>query len=324
MTPSSVRAFAPASVSNVCCGFDVFGFAIEGPGDTVTARPTAEDGVHIAAIRGAGGRLPTDPEKNTAGVAARHLLEQAGASHGSTRGVELEVDKDMPLSSGLGSSAASAVAAVVAVNTLFDLGADRETLLRCAIEGERAACGTAHSDNAAPSLFGGFVMVRGAGASSAPVLRVDELPVPPELYCAILRPRVAIDTRAARAALEGEVPLSAAVAQWGNTAAFVAGLFRGDADLLASALEDAVAEPVRTPLVPGFDAVKGAALEAGAIGCGLSGSGPAVFALAFGAEEARGVGAAMAGALNRAMPESPAGDLWISPVAAPGARVLPP
>jgi homoserine kinase len=316
-----VRAFAPGSVSNVGCGFDVFGFALEAPGDVVEARRRDGSGVELAAVDGDGGRLPRDAARNTAGVAAAHLLAAAG----SAAGVELRLAKGMPLASGLGSSAASAVAAVVAVDALLGLGAPREALLASAVAGEAAGCGAAHADNAAPSLWGGFVLVRpaaggGRGTGGAGAPRVEPLPVPTGLSCAVLRPEVEIETRAARAALPERVPLADAVAQWGNTAALVAGLFRGDLELIASALDDRVAEPVRTPLVPGYQAVRRAALAAGAAGCGLSGSGPSIFALCDGRERAGRVGEAMRAALAEAAGLD--GDLWVSAVDAPGARVL--
>lgn len=305
----TVRAFAPASVSNVCCGFDLFGFAVRGPGDLVEARRSDQPGIVIREITGDDDRLPRQAESNTAGVAAARLLARHGAE---AVGVELAIHKQMPLASGLGSSAASAVAAVVAVNALLDLGSAREILLACAVEGERMACGTAHADNAAPSLYGGFVMVRG--------LRVDRLPVPPGLACALVRPDVEVETRSARQALGDSVPLTRAVTQWGNTAALVAGLCQNDLRLLASALVDVVAEPLRTDAVPGFDQAKDAALAAGALGAGLSGSGPSIFALVESTERAQEVARAMSQALQSAAGLS--ADTWVTLVEAPGARVV--
>jgi homoserine kinase len=327
----AVRAFAPASVSNVGCGFDVFGFAVAGPGDVVEARRREEPGVVVAAITGApeiAGRLPRDPAKNTAAVAAARLLEIAAAEGARVEGgVELRLEKGMPLGSGLGSSAASGVAAAVAVDALLGLGASRETLLAAAVAGEAAAAGAPHADNAAPSLWGGFVLVRpgvGAGGGGGDPLRprVTPLPVPAGLACALVRPHLEVETRAARAALGTTVPLAAAVVHWGNTAALVAGLFRADDALIGGALEDLVAEPVRARAVPGFAAVKAAALAAGALGCSLSGSGPTLFALCRGLDLARRVAAAMGEALAAAA--GLAGDVFTSPVGAPGARILEP
>lgn len=315
MRPEMVRAFAPATVSNIGCGFDVFGFAVAGLGDVVEARRRSEPGVELVEVTGDGGALPRRAERNTAGVAALCLLERAGVD--PVTGVELRLHKGMPLASGLGSSAASAVAAAVAVDALLELGLSRRDLLRAALEAERAGCGAAHGDNAAPSLYGGWVMVRGAGDE----LRVDELPVPEGLFCALVRPHVPVHTGAARALLGEQVSLAAAVRQWGNTAALVAGLFRGDDELLASAITDAVAEPLRSSQVPGFDAMRSAALEAGALGFGLSGSGPTVFALCRGRELAERAAAAMDEARAAT---GVGGDRLVSVVGAPGARLLAP
>ncbi len=306
-----VRAFAPATVSNVGPGFDIFGFAIEGMGDVVEARLSPRPGVQLLEITGDDGSLPRSAHSNTAGIAALQVLQHLGRGGG----VELRLRKGMPLASGLGSSAASAVAAAVAVNAAFEADLPREKLLRCAIEGERVACGAAHGDNAAPSLYGGFVLVRGGEAP-----RVDPLPVPRGLCCALLRPPVAVQTGTARALLGDRVALEQAVIQWGNAAALVAGLFREDWELLASAIQDVVAEPLRGHLVPGFDAVKKAALEAGALGCGLSGSGPSIFALCRQEEECRTVLEAMKEALRATADLS--ADSLMSPVGAAGARVL--
>lgn len=305
----SIRAFAPASVSNLACGFDVMGFAIEGLGDEIVALEGDEKGVRISSIEGDDGRLPRAADRNTAGVAVQALLEAAGIE----AAIELRLIKHMPLSSGLGSSAASAVAAAVAVNELLELRAERAVLLRCAMAGEKAACGTAHPDNAAPSLHGGLVLIRHPNPAD-----VIPLPVPEGLSCALVRPHVEVETRAARQLLGDQVPLRAAVAQWGNLGALVAGLFRGDLELIARALEDHIAEPVRAPLVPGFAAVQEAARKSGALGCSLSGSGPTIFALCESLETAEGTSRAMAEALCDAGIEC---DRRISPVGAEGAAV---
>lgn len=308
--PDWIRAFAPATVANVACGFDVFGFALERPGDVVAARRRDAAGVEIVEVSGDGGSLPRDAGRNTAGVAAQYLLAEAGAD----AGIELRLVKGLPLKSGLGSSAASAVAAAVAVDALLGLDAPRERLLAAAMEGERVAVGSAHADNAAAALYGGFVLVRHGP-------RVTELPVPQGLSCALVRPHVEIDTGAARALLGKHVELGAAVAQWGNTAALVAGLFRGDLELVASALHDAVAEPVRAPWVPAFADVQAAARVAGALGCSLSGSGPSIFALCESLAVAQDCAAEMADALVAAGVEH---DVVVSALGVSGARVLGP
>jgi len=307
---TSVTAFAPATVSNVACGFDVLGFALEEPGDEVTARLTT-GGVTIDDIVGDGHRLPREAARNTAGVAALALLTTLG----ERRGVALTIRKGLPLSSGLGGSAASAAAAVVAVDALLGSTASTETLIACALEGERLGAGSAHADNIAPSICGGFVLVR--RASPPDVLR---LPVPKGLTAVVVHPDLEIETARARALLGDTVPLADAVRQWANLGALVDGLHRGDFSLIARSLEDAIAEPRRAPLVPGLAVIKRAALEAGALGCSLSGSGPSLFALCENAAIAGRVAATMSGAVRAQIGGEP--QTYISPIAARGARVL--
>lgn len=306
-----IAAYAPGSVSNVACGFDVLGFALDEPGDIVIAAQKDGPGVTIAGIEGDGGRLPTDPARNTAGAAVQALLGRLE----TTRGVSLTIHKGLPLASGIGSSGASAVAAVVAVNELLGRPATLELLLACAMAGEQAGCGASHPDNVAPSLYGGFILARSANPPD-----IVRLPVPDGLACAVLHPHVEVQTGAARALLGDQVNLRDAVRQWGNLGALVAALFNGDQALLSRSLEDVIAEPKRASLVPGFHAVKAAALAAGALGCSLSGSGPSVFALASSLEVARHAGEAMQRAFNA---ESGVGaDLWVSLVGRQGARVI--
>jgi homoserine kinase len=310
--PASVNAFAPASVSNLACGFDVLGVALAEPGDRVTARRGETPGVHLTSVTGDGGRLPRDAESNTAGVAARALLAAAGEP---ATPVELELEKGMPLASGLGSSAASAAAAVVAVDALLGLGSSPEALLAAALEGERASSGAAHADNAAPSLYGGFVLIR----STVP-LDVVALRVPPELALAVIHPDLEISTREARDLLPRTLPLAAAVTQWGNLGALVAGLHQADWGLVSRALVDVVAEPVRSPLVPGFAAMRRAALAAGALGANLSGSGPSLFALCRGPDTAGRAAEAMAEAWRETTGKGC--QTYVSAARAPGARVV--
>ena len=293
-----IAAYAPATVSNVACGFDVLGFALDEPGVT------------IAAIHGDGGRLPLDPQRNTAGAAVQALLDRLQ----TTRGVSLTVHKGLPLASGVGSSGASAVAAVVAANELLGRPAPMEMLLACAMAGEQAGCGAMHPDNVAPSLYGGFVLARSATPPD-----IVRLPVPEGLACAVLHPQIEVQTGAARALLGDTVPLKDAVRQWGNLGGLVAALFTGDTALLSRSLEDVVAEPRRAVLVPGFFAVKAAAIEAGALGCSLSGSGPSMFALARSMTDVARVGRAMQHAFESTGVGS---DLWVSLVGTRGARVV--
>jgi homoserine kinase len=295
----------------VACGFDVLGLAILGAGDEVTARASEEPGVRIAAISGDGDRLPREPRRNTAGAAAEAVLQLVRAPFG----VELEISKGLPLAAGMGGSAASAVAAAVAVDGLLGSRLAPEALLQCALSGEAVASGAAHPDNAAPSLLGGLVLV-----PSWDPIRMIPLEVPEELFSVHVHPHMEVETAAARRVLGSTVSLPDAVAQWGNTAALVAGLFRGDWEIIGRAVEDRIAEPLRAPAVPGFAAVKGAALDAGALGASLSGSGPSLFALCRGRERAEAVGEAMVRAFQ--VSGGLEADLLVSPGGAPGARVL--
>ncbi len=306
-----ISAYAPGSVSNVACGFDVLGFAMDEPGDIVTAGQKDDPGVRIDAIHGDDGRLPLDVAKNTAGAAALALLQRLE----TTRGVTLTIHKGLPLASGVGSSGASAVAAVVAVNELLGRPASMDMLLACAMSGEQAGCGASHPDNVAPSLYGGFVLARSAHPPD-----IIRLPVPDGLACAVLHPHVEVQTGAARALLGDTVLLRDAVRQWGNLGGLVAALFTNDRALLSRSLEDVIAEPKRASLVPGFFAVKAAALAAGALGCSLSGSGPSMFALASSLDDAKRAGEAMARAFDAA--SDVGADLWVSLVGRQGARVI--
>jgi len=306
----TATAFAPATVSNVACGFDVLGFALHEPGDEVTAQ-WIDAGVRIDEIAGDEGRLPRDGAKNTAGLAAAALLR----SLGERRGVALRIRKGLPLSSGLGGSAASAVAAVVAVDALAGARSSLETLLTCAFEGERDGAGSAHADNIAPALYGGFVLVRQAIPPD-----IVRLPVPDGLTAVVVHPQLEIETAKARALLGDRVPLADAIRQWANLGAFVDALHRRDFELLSRSLEDTIAEPRRAPLVPGLAAIKRAATNAGALGCSLSGSGPSLFALCVGRAVAIQVAAAMESAVRGHIGGN--SQTYISEVAQQGARIL--
>jgi homoserine kinase len=307
----SVTAFAPATVSNVGCGFDVLGFALHEPGDEVTARITPGPGVRIDDIVGDGGRLPRDAGKNTAGVAAQALLARVG----ERRGVALTIRKGLPLSSGLGGSAASAVAAAVAVDGLLGARVSAEVLMACAFEGERVGAGSAHGDNIGPGVFGGLVLVRVANPPD-----VVRLPVPHGLTAVVVHPELEIETARARALLGDQVPLAAAIQQWANLGAFVHALHRGDLALLSRALHDTIAEPRRAVLVPGLDAIKTAAVAAGALGCSLSGSGPSIFALCGDRAVANRVADAMTAAVVSHIGGAP--QTYVSAIAPHGARVV--
>lgn len=279
-----VCVFAPATVANVTCGFDVLGFALEQPGDEVTARRVEQPGLRITSVKGDGGMLPSSIEKNTAGVAAQKLLEHLN----DNTGIELEIHKKMPLGSGLGSSAASSVAGVVAVNRLLGNPMDPGKLLLFAAEGERIACGSPHQDNVAPSLLGGFVLIRSQDPPD-----IVELECPKPLFASVIYPHIEVRTEDTRKILRKEVLLSKAVHQWANVGGLVAGLLKGDYGLISRSLEDVILEPIRSVLIPGFGEVKQAAIDAGALGGGISGSGPSIFALSKTRETAGEVAKAM-------------------------------
>ena len=305
-----VSAFAPATVANVVCGFDVFGFAVDNPGDVVTARWTDKPGITISKISGDDGLLPLDSDKNTAGVAANQLLTSLKID----RGIEIELQKNLPLGSGMGSSASSAVAALVAVNALAGNPYSKKDLVTFALESERVACGSAHADNIAPSLLGGFVLIR-----SYNPLDIISIPFPNNLCCTLVHPDIELKTKDARQLLKPTVPLRDAVQQWGNTAGLVAGLMKNDEELIGRAMHDLVAEPARALLIPGYDAVKVAAKSTGAIGVGISGSGPTMFALCSNFKVAEQVAVAMMDAFKKAGLTS---QQYISKLNHEGARVI--
>lgn len=277
----SVRALAPATVANVSCGFDIFGFAVEAPADEVVITLTDNPGVIITKITGDDGRLPMDASRNTSGVAVQAFLDTIG----SRSGAEIVLHKNLPLGSGMGSSAASSAAALVAINHLFDNPFSREQMLPFAMEAERIACGSAHADNVAPSLLGGFVLIR----SYAP-LDVTKIPTPAGLYCTLVHPHIELKTEDSRRVLKSSIQMKDAITQWGNIAGLVVGLMKPDYGLITRSLQDVVAEPIRSVLIPGFDSIKAVALEQGALGSGISGSGPTIFSLSINLETAEKVG----------------------------------
>lgn len=277
-----IKVFAPATVANVSCGFDILGFAIDSPGDELTLRITDTPGVVITKITGDEGKLPYEPKGNTASVSLLAMLKEMNADFGA----EIELHKKMPLGSGLGSSAASAVASVFALNSLLDKPFDKLDLVRFAREGEKVACGpNPHADNIAACIYGGFVLVR----SNYP-LDIIPLKTPDDLHCTIIHPDVEVKTEHSRNILRKQILLSTAVVQWGNIAGLVAGLLTSDYSLISRSMNDVIVEPVRSVLIPGFDHIKKAALDNGAIGCSISGSGPSVFAISNSKEKAEKIG----------------------------------
>lgn len=305
---ATITAFAPASVGNVAVGFDILGHALAAPGDRVSVHRVLRPGVAIEAITGCVTTLPRAAERNAAGAALLAFAAALGLRHG----LAISIDKGIPLSSGMGGSAASAVAALVAANALLEAPFATQDLLPFALAGEAAASGSRHGDNAAASLLGGLVLCAGG-----PPLR---LAVPENLYCAVVHPHTLLETRAARAVLGGSYALPDIVAQTSRLARLVAACERRDAGLLAGVFDDALIEPRRASLVPAFTAVKAAALGAGALGASLSGAGPSVVAWCVDAAPARRCADAMAKAFTAA---GIAADGAVSPVDAPGARVVP-
>lgn len=306
----SIKVFAPATVANVACGFDVLGFAVDAPGDVVTMQLTDKPGIVITSITGDGGRLPKAAEKNTAGVSVNAFLQHLNL----TQGVEITIEKNLPLGSGMGSSAASSAAAVVAINELLGKPLSHEALVPFAMEAERIACGAAHADNVAPAIMGGFVLIR----SYAP-LDLIRIPSPDNLYCVVVTPNIELRTEDARKVLKQEITMKDAIEQWGNLAGLIAGLMQKDYALIGRSLQDVIVEPMRALLIPGFEEVKIAALQSGVLGCSISGSGPSIFALATSKQIAESAGAAMKTALNTIGLD---GIIYVSKINDEGAKVI--
>ena len=306
-----VRVFAPATVANVACGFDVLGFAIEAPGDEVVARHSDKPGLRITKITGDDGKLPKNPEKNTAGVAALDFLRHLGMSD---RGIELEIHKKMPFGSGLGSSAASAVAGVYAVNKLIGEPLAKKQLLPFAMQGEASADGAWHADNVGPCLLGGIVFIR-----SNQELDISQLPVPKNLWAAVVHPDIEILTKVAREILPTNIPMVNATQQIGNLGGLICGLIQEDYAMIGRSIHDVIAEPRRQKLIPEFYNVKRAAMSQGALGFSISGAGPSVFALCEGEETAQRAGKAMSKVFSNINLEN---QIYVSPINEEGVHVL--
>ncbi|HET6782869.1 MAG TPA: homoserine kinase [Pseudoxanthomonas sp.] len=303
----AATAFSPASVGNVGVGFDILGHVIEGPGDTVTVCRIDPPEVRIAAIRGATVDLPLDAPGNTAGASLLALREALALPFG----FEIEIDKGIPLGSGMGGSAASCVAALVAANELLDAPLSREALYPFALTGEAVASGGRHGDNLGPMLLGGLVL------STAD--RLVKVPVPDAWHSVLVHPDAILETRRAREALQGGYALGEFVPQSANLALVLAGCYEGAAGLVRAGLQDVLVEPRRAPLIVGFDAAKRAALEAGAMGASISGAGPSVFGWFETRAQAEAAAPAIQAAFAAAGFESQA---WVSPINSPAAKVI--
>jgi len=309
MTQETVTAFAPATVGNVGIGFDILGHTVKAVGDRVSARRVPEPGVRITGITGSQADLPLQAEKNTAGMA---LVSMASALS-LPFGIEISIEKGIPLGSGLGGSAASAVAAVVAANALLDKPLTKLELLKFAMHGEAVASGSVHVDNIAPSLFGGLVLTVGIDHP-----RTKQIPVPPSVRCVLVHPHMFLSTREARRILKKTVDLSDLVWQTANLAGFLSGCYTNDLEMIRDAFEDVIIEPQRSQLIPGFKAVKQAAMSNGALGCSISGAGPTVFAWCE-AHYAEGARVAMVEAFAE---HNLACDHWVSAIDTEGARLV--
>lgn len=280
----SIKVFAPATVANVTCGFDILGFAVDQPGDEITLKKSNSGRVKILKITGDEGALPLDPDKNTCSVVIKMFLKDLD----SDQGIDIYLDKKMPLGSGLGSSAASSVAAIFAINELLGKPKNLEDLLPYAMEGERVACGAAHADNVAPGLYGGFVLIR-----SYDPLDVIRLKTPDKLYATLVHPHIEVKTKDAREILRKQIYFKDSIKQSGNVAGLITGLLTSDYDLISRSMHDYIVEPIRSILIPGYSEVKDVVMEMGALGAGISGSGPSIFALSKDQEIAEKIGVEM-------------------------------
>ena len=304
-----VKVFAPATIANVACGFDVLGLALDYPGDEVFIKKTDSKKIIITACHNAE-NLPLEADKNVAGVAVQALLDKLG----SDQGFEIELTKGVKPGSGIGSSAASSAAAVIAVNHLMGEPFTRKELVEFAMQGEKCATGVAHADNVAPSICGGFTLVR-----SYEPLDIIKIDAPEELWATVIHPQLEVKTRDARRVLKGGIDLSKAITQWGNVGGLVAGLYSKDYDLIGRSLVDVVIEPIRSILIPGYENVKKATLAAGALGCSISGSGPSIFGLSRGKETALKVKEAMAEVYQQYGVDF---EIHVSQVNSEGARII--
>ncbi len=278
-----IKIFSPATIANISCGFDVLGLCLDSIGDKMIIRKTKKKGVIISKI--VGQILPLETNKNVAGVAALALLKKVDIGFG----FDIEIHKNIKPGSGIGSSAASAAGAVFGINKLLGAPFSLQELIPFAMEGEKLASGTAHADNVAPALLGGFTLIR-----SYNPLDVIKIESPNELYATVIHPQIEIKTADARAVIKQKISLQKTIIQTGNLGGLICGLFTNDYNLIGRSLHDEIVEPYRSLLIPKFDNLKKESLKAGALGSGISGSGPSVFALCKGKKIAKIVGKVMA------------------------------
>ncbi|MFM9825215.1 homoserine kinase [Flavobacterium sp.] len=290
---NEIKLFCPATIANLSCGFDVLGLCLKTAGDEMIIRKSDIKGVRITKIVGAD--LPLETENNVAGVAALAMLEEYEREFTPiTIGFEIEIYKNIKAGSGIGSSAASSAGAVFGINELLGKPFTRKELVKFAMQGEKLASGNAHADNVAPCLLGGFTLVR--SSNPLDIIKIDS---PSELYATVVHPQIELKTSDARSVLKQTVTLKSAITQWGNVGGLVAGLYTQDYELIGRSLHDEIIEPVRSMLIPGFDLIKKAAYENGALGSGISGSGPSIFALSKGAATAEKIAKAMSDVYNK-------------------------
>lgn len=274
----SIKIFCPATVANLSCGFDVLGLCLDTVGDEMVISKSPVKGIRITKIIGA--NLPLETEKNVAGIAAQALLKELNLDFG----FDIEIHKNIKAGSGIGSSAASAAGAVYGINELIGQPFSRKELVYYAMKGEALASGSEHADNVAPALLGGFTLIR--GYSPLDIIRIES---PNDLFVTVVHPQIELKTSEMRAVLTPEISLKSAITQWGNLGGLISGLYTNDYDLISRSLHDEIVEPLRSKFIPNFDIVKRKAIENGALGVGISGSGPSIFTLNKGLEDAQKV-----------------------------------
>lgn len=305
---NEIKIFCPATIANLSCGFDVLGLCLETIGDEMIIRKSDQKGVRITKIEGAD--LPFETHKNVAGVAALALLDKVETEFG----FEIEICKNINPGSGIGSSSASAAGAVFGINELLGSPFSRKELVDFAMQGEALASGSAHADNVAPTLLGGFTLVRGYNP-----LDIIQIKSPDDLYVTVIHPQIELKTSEMRAVLQPMVSLKSAITQWGNLGGLIAGLYSCDYDLIGRSLHDDIVEPLRGKFIPQFDLVKKTAIKNGALGSGISGSGPSIFALCKGIEIAQNVAVAMSKVYDEIKIPY---DIHISKINAEGVKII--